>query len=90
MANAFSPSVADFSNLVDGGGVFVQSVRHKTYVETDEAGTEAAAVTVVGVGVTSMPSYPVMRVDRPFMFVLRERHTGTVLFMGKIARLPGA
>jgi serpin B len=51
-------------------------------VLVDEAGTEAAAVTSVGVGVTSAP--PMVRVDRPFLFAIRERLSGTILFVGRI------
>jgi serpin B len=56
-------------------------------VDVDEEGTEAAAATIVGVGVTSAPA--AFRVDRPFMVVIRERFSGTILFIGKIAKLPG-
>ena len=51
-------------------------------------GTEAAAVTSTGISVTSVHTTPVVRVDRPFVFVIRERLSGTVLFMGKIVRMP--
>jgi serpin B len=57
-------------------------------VAIDEEGTEAAAVTTVGVTVTSVPQVTTMRVDRPFIFVIRERLSGSVLFMGKIVQLP--
>ncbi|HEX7090568.1 MAG TPA: serpin family protein [Longimicrobiales bacterium] len=80
MARAFSPD-ADFSRLTPVG-VCIQYVRQKTFVEVDEAGTRAAAATVGGVGVTSLP--PTMRVDRPFLFAIRERFSGTVLFLGTI------
>lgn len=61
----------------------ISDVRHRTFVEVNEAGTEAAAVTSVGIGVTSLP--PSFTVDRPFLFVIRERFSGTILFMGRIA-----
>lgn len=80
MDRAFSAD-ADFSRLTPEG-VCIQYVRQKTFVEVDEAGTKAAAVTVVGVGLTSAP--PAMRVDRPFLFAIRERFSGTVLFLGAI------
>jgi serine protease inhibitor len=48
----------------------------------NEEGTEAAAATAVGVGVTSVPLESVMRVDRPFVFAIRERFSGAVLFLG--------
>ena len=80
---------ADFSGMTPGPQLYITKVIHKAFVEVNEEGTEAAAVTTVGVSVTSAPVYPVMRVDRPYIFVLRERLSGTVLFMGKIVRMPG-
>lgn len=80
MERAFS-TVADFTRLTPQP-VCIQYVRQKAFVEVDEAGTKAAAVTVGGVGVTSLP--PSMRVDRPFLFAIRERLTGTILFLGAI------
>ncbi len=71
---------ADFRNLTPEG-VCIQYVRQKTFVEVDEAGTKAAAVTVVDVGRTSIAS---MIVDRPFLFAIRERFSGTILFIGTI------
>ena len=64
-------------------------MKQNTFVDVNEEGTEAAAVTTVGIVATSMPVYPVMRVDHPYIFVLRERLTGTVLFLGKVVRMPG-
>jgi serpin B len=57
-------------------------VEQKTFVEVNEEGTEAAAATAVGVGVTSAPLVVTMRVDRPFVFAIRERLSGTILFLG--------
>jgi serpin B len=62
-------------------------LQQNTFVSIDEEGTEAAAVTVGGIVLTSAPSVTTVRVDRPFIFVIRERLSGTVLFMGKIVRL---
>ena len=64
------------------GGVFISEVKHKTFVDVNEEGTEAAAATSVGAGVTSMPMSFI--VDRPFVFVIRERLSGTIMFMGKV------
>ena len=89
MRDAFIDGGADFSRLTPlGRQAFISFVKQKTYVDVNEEGTEAAAVTAVGVSVTSAPQTVVMRVDRPFLFVIRERLSGTVLFMGKIVRLP--
>jgi len=72
---------ADFSRLHPAA--CISFVDHKTYVKVDEEGTEAAAVTAVGMGATSVGPLPVI-VNRPFVFAIRERYSGTVLFMGKI------
>jgi serpin B len=87
MRIAFDPYGADFSNMSSSMGLVLTAVRHKTYVRVDEVGTEAAAVTEVDVGPTSAPpecTYFMMKVDRPFMVVIRETRTNTVLFVGKI------
>jgi len=72
----------DFTRMDPSGRACISFVRHKTFVAVDEEGTEAAAVTSVGVGVTSVPQ--VFRVDRPFLFAIRERLSGTILFIGRI------
>ena len=68
---------ADFSGM--GTQLFISEVRHKTIIEVNEEGTEAAAVTAV-VGVKSLP--PAFRVDRPFLFAIHDDRTQTILFMG--------
>ena len=82
MPAAFDPIIADFSNLfVDSVG-WISEVKHKTFVQVDEKGTEAAAVT--SVGFTDTMSGPVA-FNRPFVFVIYEIESGAVLFMGKVA-----
>jgi serine protease inhibitor len=88
MAIAFSPGSADFTRIDKRGGLFISEVMHKTFVKVDEEGTEAAAATSVGIGRTSIGESFVMRVDRPFVFAIREHHSGTILFIGKITN-PG-
>lgn len=73
---------ADFTAMYPDGGACISAVKHKTFVLVDEEGTEAAAVTSVEVGVTSLP--PMFVVDRPFLFAIREALSGTILFMGTI------
>lgn len=70
---------ADFSGM--GPNLFISEVRHKTFVEVNEEGTQAAAVTAV-VGVKSLP--PAFRVDRPFFFAIYDAETETILFMGTV------
>jgi serine protease inhibitor len=86
MGIAFNTQRADFSALADQSMVISQ-VKHKAVIEVNEAGTEAAAATSIGVMVTSMPmpQEPFeMTVDRPFFFVIRDRQTNAILFMGQI------
>jgi serine protease inhibitor len=90
MRKAFQPRVADFTRLSStmGRELYISFVRQKSFVDVHEVGTEAAAVTVVGVGVTSLPQRLQARFDRPFVFAIRERLSGTILFMGKLAAPP--
>jgi serpin B len=79
---------ADFTRMsTRGRELYISSVRQKTFVDINEEGTEAAAVTSTGISLTSAPITTLMRVDRPFVFVIRERLSGTVLFMGKVVRI---
>ena len=94
MAEAFDPARADFSQMGKvgpGQRLFISQVKHKSWCEVNEEGTVAAAVTSVGVGLTSVqqPQTPfVMKVDHPFFFAIRDNQTGVVLFMGSV-RNPG-
>ncbi|HJU72378.1 MAG TPA: serpin family protein, partial [Gemmatimonadaceae bacterium] len=81
--------VADFSKLARGarpGDLYVTKVQHDSYVDVNEEGPEAAAVTTIGIGVTSVCLTCDVRIDRPYLFAIRERLSGTVLFVGKIVR----
>lgn len=74
---------ANFSRMIEEhGSVAISEVKHKTFVEVNEEGTEAAAVTSTGVMVTSLP--PSVRIDRPFVFMIREKSSGAILFIGKL------
>jgi serpin B len=86
MGNAFSCGTADFTPLFPAGGLqtCITRVKHKTFVDVYEEGTEAAAVTSVEVGVTSVPQELRIVVDRPFLVAIRERLTGTILFLGRV------
>ena len=81
IADAFEPGLADFTRLTPGGGVWLDLVKQKAFVSVDEEGTRAAAVT--GAVLTDSAPVPI-RMDRPFLFVLRERLTGAILFMGVV------
>ena len=84
---AFDSRLADFSRMasLEFGNLYIEKVVHKTFVEVNEEGTEAAAATSVEVGVTSVPPPPIsFSVDRPFFFAIRDNQTETVLFMGVV------
>jgi len=86
MGVAFVPFEADFSGINPSyEDLHISDVLHNTFVQVDEEGTEAAAVTVVEIGTTSVPPLnKIIRIDRPFAFVIHEKNTGAILFMGKI------
>jgi serpin B len=82
MPVAFSGG-ADFSGIADGGG-FISGVYHDAFVAVDEKGTEAAAATAVAIA-KGIPGGPVeFTVDRPFIFLIRDIETNTILFMGRV------
>jgi serine protease inhibitor len=86
MTDAFDPDIANFTRINSYGGLYISKVMHKTYIETNEEGTEAAAVTAVEVGVTSAgPDQPYyFTINRPFVYFIQEKCTGTILFIGTV------
>ncbi len=86
MPLAFDPDRADFSGITTEERLFISAVIHQANIDVDEKGTEAAAATAVIMRATSEPGEPVtLRVDRPFLFALRDVPTGTILFLGRVA-----
>jgi serpin B len=88
MVAAFDSNAADFSGIAEP--LFLSDVFHKTFIEVNEKGTEAAAVTAVpapGAAVRELiPFTPTIRADRPFLYVIRDVRTGTILFMGRFVK----
>ncbi len=85
MEIAFDKNRADFSNMANisqAANIFIQEVKHKTFIDVTEEGTEAAAVTSVEVGVTSIREKFNMIVNRPFFYAIVDNKTGTILFLG--------
>jgi serpin B len=83
MSIAFDPFNADFDRITKiRDDLYISRVEHKTFIDVHEKGTEAAAATAVGIGVTSLP--PSITIDRPFLFAIRERSSGTILFIGRV------
>jgi len=84
MEEAFSTN-ADFSGMDGRRDLFIDNVYHKAFVAVDEKGTEAAAATAVVIALTSMPAEPKeVRVDRPFLFLIRDVESGAILFLGHV------
>ncbi|XP_013384247.1 leukocyte elastase inhibitor-like isoform X1 [Lingula anatina] len=86
MSKMFNLGGADLSRIGGKpGDLFVSKAIHEAFVDVNEEGTEAAAATAIGVAFRSMISVtPVFRADRPFVFLIREKSSGTVLFMGRV------
>ena len=84
MGVAFEPYEANFRGIasVDPENLYVAFVDHKAVIEVNEEGTEAAAATNIGIGLTSMP--PTITFDRPFFYLIRDDRSGSILFMGKM------
>jgi len=85
MTDAFDRARADFSGITGERDLAISDVLHKAFVSVDEEGTEAAAATAVVFRATAAPTQPMaITVDRPFLFVIRDRPTGSVLFLGRV------
>ncbi len=85
MPAAFQPGQADFSGMDGSHDLYIGTVLHRAFVSVDESGTEAAAATAVVIGVTALPAPPVeVTVDCPFIFLIRDLRTGTILFVGRV------
>ena len=87
MQQAFT-NMADFSGINENKDLFISFVKHKTFVEVDEEGTEAAAVTIIGFETTDVDPANKDKISfhctKPFFFVITEKSTGAILFMGKV------
>jgi len=85
MPEAFDPNKADFSGMDGTRQLFISEIIHKAFVAVDEKGTEAAAATAVIMEAMMAPmEYIELRIDRPFIFMIRDQSTGTILFIGRV------
>jgi serpin B len=85
MVSAFQAGQADLSGMDGTRALFLSQALHKAFIKLDEKGTEAAAATAVVVGLTSMPANPVtFKIDRPFLFLIQDKPTGEILFLGRV------
>jgi len=90
MTDAFT-GAADFSGMTGAKDLFISAVVHKAYVKVNEEGTEAAAATAVTMKLTAVrPAEPVVfRADHPFLFVIRDNRSESILFVGRVANPQG-
>jgi len=89
MGVAFSEFEADFTRINPGGHLFISRVIHQTFIDVQEEGTEAAAATIVEISLTSIggggsPFY--FKADKPFLYLIKENSTGTIVFIGKVGK----
>jgi len=85
MSDAFDSGKADFSGMDGGRNLFISAAVHKAFVEVNEQGTEAAAATGIAMGLTALPMPPMeFRADHPFIFLIREKSSGSILFIGRV------
>jgi serpin B len=92
MPTAFQAGKADFSGMVGSREkVFISAVIHKAFVDVNERGTEAAAATavVVDAAPAEPPARMLFRADRPFVFLIRDNRTGSILFLGRVSNPKG-
>lgn len=86
MNEAFQPGTADFRGMGwPIGRLFISQIKHKAFVEVNEEGTEAAAATAVEMATKAMLHYPRFRADHPFVYLVRDNRSGSILFMGRMA-----
>ncbi len=82
--SAFTPGEADFSKIDGTKKLFIQIAVHQAFVEVNEEGTEAGGATGIGIGITAIPIKKVFRADHPFIFIIQEKESGSILFIGKV------
>lgn len=86
MEKAFDEKALGFSKVLEHEPLFVTDALHKTYISVDEKGSEAAAVTAIGMVGAGLPPEPIeFKVDKPFYFAIRDNVSGEILFMGRYA-----
>ncbi|MEK6981324.1 MAG: serpin family protein [Candidatus Micrarchaeota archaeon] len=84
MSTSFDSSKADFSGITGNKDLSISEVIHQAFVEVNEEGTEAAAATAVEMKPMTLPSPPVFKADHPFIFIIQDKGTGSIIFIGKV------
>jgi len=84
MPTAFQEGVADFSGITEIERLFIAQAIHKAFVDVNEEGTEAAAVTAIEIRTESAPVYEIFKADHPFIFIIQDNETDNILFLGRV------
>ena len=84
MTDAFDADRADFTGMASSRPLFISAVLHKAFVDVNEEGTEAAAATGVAIGCAAAGPLTTFRADHPFLFLIRDKRTGSILFLGRV------
>ncbi len=83
MSDAFSRPPADFSGMTGDKEIFISEVLHKVVLDVNEEGSQAAGATAVAMS-RGLAKHPVFRADHPFLLLIRDNHTGGILFLGRV------
>lgn len=86
MKDAFDEKLADFSGIMGKKDLYISKVIHKAFIDVYEEGTEAAAATAVIMSTKSMSIEPVFRADHPFIFLILDNQSGSILFLGRLMK----
>ena len=85
MRDAFDQTKANFAGMDGTNLLYISAAIHQAVVEVNEEGTEAAATTGIVMGLKAMPAQPTtFRADHPFIFLIRDNRSGSILFMGRV------
>ncbi|MCD6493517.1 MAG: serpin family protein, partial [Archaeoglobaceae archaeon] len=91
ISKAFSPFFADFSGITGDRSLYISKILHKAFIDVNEEGTEASAATAVilpvliGPGKISMPPPILFKADHPFVFIIQDKTSGAILFIGRVS-----
>ncbi len=88
MPLAFTPDRADFTRLDGKGGLYIHEVLHKTFIQVDEKGTKAAAVTKVEMRTTSCQETKRVTLDQPFVYAIIDNASKLPVFLGALLEIP--
>ena len=86
LKDLFLPGAADLSSMAHNKGLYLTEFLHSTFLQVNEVGTEASSISGFKIGLTSLVSNPTFVVNSPFLYIIREKATGSTLFMGRLVK----